>query len=166
MGGKGSGRKPNGRPPKLTDAVTREVATLVQAGNYMETAAACVGVPPQTMREWLRKGRDQKRGLYSRFHSALKEAEARAEATSVARIRAHGEKSWQALAWYLERKHHTRWGRSAGHEPKEDCGQDDEPRHLVGFLVNSHQPVSRFGFGVTTQVVVGTTTGKAPNRRT
>ena len=122
MGGEGSGRKPNGRPPKLTDKVTEEIATLVEAGNYMETAAACVGVPPATMRAWMRKGANQKSGLYRRFHAALKGAEARAEANSVMRIRAHGEKSWQALAWYLERKHHARWGRSADHIP-DDAGE-------------------------------------------
>lgn len=118
MGGPGSGRK-NGRPPKLTDELTAEIAKLVSHGNYFETACACVGVTPQVMRLWLRKGQTQKTGIHRRFFSALKQAESAAEAACVVRIRAHGEKQWQALAWYLERKHHSRWGKSADHQTEE-----------------------------------------------
>jgi hypothetical protein len=50
---------------------------------------------------------------YREFRESIKRAEAQAEVVSVARIRqAANEGTWQAAAWYLERKHGDRWGRN------------------------------------------------------
>lgn len=49
---------------------------------------------------------------YWHFWQAVKKAEAEAEATAVLQIRkAASEGTWQAAAWYLERKHREKYGR-------------------------------------------------------
>ena len=112
MGGRGSGpRRKKGRPTKLNDEVHREVVKLIEAGNYVDTAAACCNVTAVTLRAWLRRGGRERKGRYRRFLIDVKKAEALAEARALVRIRQAGGKVWQAEAWYLERKFPLKWGR-------------------------------------------------------
>lgn len=110
MGGQGSGRKPYGKT-KLTPELQESVVQLVKAGNYIDTAAACCGVHTSTLKYWLRKGAQSPRGRYGIFATAVKEAEAHAEASAVVRVRKFGKTHWQAEAWYLERRLPRKWGR-------------------------------------------------------
>lgn len=128
MGGQGSGRKKKmGRPTKLTKQISEDVVKLMRAGNYFETAVAASGALVSTGRDWLIKGNKQKRGVYKDFSTAVKEAEAFAEASGVSRIRMYGGKTWQAEAWFLERRFPRKWGRW---ERKEEP-TDKEPRKLT-----------------------------------
>ena len=106
-------RKWVGAPTKLTQKLFDEIINLVKVGNYFETACHAAGVPADTGRKWLRQGANAKDpdGMHARFVAAYKAAEAHAEASAVVRIRQHAGKSWQADAWYLERKMPTKWGR-------------------------------------------------------
>ena len=49
--------------------------------------------------------------IFWEFYELVKSAEAEAEAKAVSLIRDAGEKTWQAAAWYLERKFKDKWGR-------------------------------------------------------
>ena len=50
--------------------------------------------------------------LYWEFWEAVKKSEAEAEASAVLHIKkAANDGTWQAAAWYLERKYKDRWGR-------------------------------------------------------
>jgi hypothetical protein len=49
--------------------------------------------------------------LFFQFWQAVKKAEAEAEAAAVLHIKKAAQSSWQAAAWYLERKHKDRWSR-------------------------------------------------------
>ena len=100
-----------GRPTKLTKETQNVITKWLHGGNYLETAAACAGVSPHTVRQWMARGARQKSGIYAEFHAAIKEAEAIAEATAITRIRGAAAKAWQAEAWYLERKFPAKWGR-------------------------------------------------------
>ena len=117
-----------GRPTKLTPKLTREVADLVRAGNYLETAAAAVGVSRSTLNKWIRDGRrirddldrgprDPKgltaaEGRVAQFSAAIGKARALSEAEALDRIAEAGRAgSWQADAWRLERKYPDRYGR-------------------------------------------------------
>lgn len=101
-----------GRPTILTEALSSEIVGYIEAGNYLETAAALAGVNPSTVRRWLRKGRRAKSGLHYDFCTAVRKAEGHAEQESINRIRAAaGRGVWVADAWYLERKFPQRWGR-------------------------------------------------------
>lgn len=107
----GSRTKP-GRPPKLTDEIQDEIVELLRAGNYIETACAVAGVSKKTFYEWMKKANQSKRKTrYTEFRNAVKKAQAWSEARDVTIIAKHGEKSWQAAAWRLERKYPDRWGR-------------------------------------------------------
>lgn len=75
----------------------------------------------------MKRGSDSKAGVYFEFFEAVKTAEAQAVARSVATIQAASRKSWQAAAWWLERKHPDEWGRKERHE---HVGKDGEPIKL------------------------------------
>ena len=110
MGGKGSGRKPYPMR-KFNTKVAKEMVELIGQGNYFETAANACGVSAQAARVWLLEGARQKSGKLHQFTCAVKKAEAKAESAAVNGIRYHGRRTWQALAWYLERKHPKRWAK-------------------------------------------------------
>lgn len=113
MGGPGSGRKkaPPGRPTKFTVELGNDIVRWVQAGNYVETAAGSCGVTPGTVRRWMRDGARAKKGALHDFSRAIKKAEYLAHSQGLARLRSHGGKSWQADAWFLERRWPHLWGR-------------------------------------------------------
>ena len=101
-----------GRPTKLTRELGDEIVAAIREGNYLETAAALVGVNVSTVRHWLRRGRRQQGGLHADFSAAVRKAEGYAEQQSLDRIRQAAERGvWVADAWYLERKFPARWGR-------------------------------------------------------
>lgn len=100
-----------GRPTKLDPAIHTKIVALIRAGNYLETAAATVGIDPRTLRHWLRKGA---RGIepYRQFAAEVDEAMGEAETAALAMLRAHGRKDWRALAWWLERTRPARFGQT------------------------------------------------------
>ncbi|NIU03777.1 MAG: hypothetical protein GWN29_04990 [Gammaproteobacteria bacterium] len=115
MGGPGSGRrkatKRVGRPSKFDTKLANNIIRWVEAGNYIETAAAACGVTRATVRAWLREGARAKSGAKAEFLAAFKRAEGIAHAQALARLRSHGSKSWQVDAWFLERRWPHLWGR-------------------------------------------------------
>lgn len=108
-------RGKRGRPTKLTPELTDQICRVIEAGNYIETAARYCGVDKRSLFAWMQRGNEQKakrrRGIHRDFLHAVEKALAAAEARSVARIVKAGENQWQAEAWRLERKHPKRWGR-------------------------------------------------------
>lgn len=122
---------PGGRPTKLNEKLHTEIVTLIENGNYLETAACAAGVDVATVRRWLKRGARAASGPYAEFCAAVKTAEAIAEARSLRRIRSAAINGvWQADAWYLERKFPSKWGRweRAPEGPPEDV---DKARDYV-----------------------------------
>ena len=58
------------------------------------------------------------------FRQAVLKAQADAEVRNVAIVEQAATRSWQAAAWWLERKHNARWGRK---ERQEISGPDGSP---------------------------------------
>lgn len=108
-----------GRPTKLTQEIADEIIKLIEAGNYVETAAGCCGIQKSTLYRWLRRGARAKSGLHRLFCDAVKKADGRAEAAGVVRIRQAGKQAWQADAWFLERRFRDRWGKNVIIESQE-----------------------------------------------
>lgn len=100
-----------GRHSKLTPEVQEKIVGVLRSGNYAQVAAQCAGIGETTFYRWLQQGEEEESGIYRDFREAVKNAEAEAEADSVAIIETAGRKEWQARAWLLERKHPYRWGR-------------------------------------------------------
>jgi hypothetical protein len=100
-----------GRPPiELTEEMQELIVSALKAGNYLETAAALAGIHPDTLREWVKKGR---RGdpRYEDLADSIVKAIAAAEARDLSVIGRAAQDYWQAAAWRLERRFNDRWGR-------------------------------------------------------
>lgn len=97
---------------KLTYELIEKARKLIAAGNYTETVCQYLGISKDTWYRWLKTGERQKKGIYSDFSDAVRQAEAEAEMRNVTIIqKAAQEGNLQAAIWYLERKFPDRWGR-------------------------------------------------------
>lgn len=113
----------------LTQEVADKIVALVRAGNYPETASAAAGIPPATMRTWLREGARIRERLGARqlsavsthrrplvtfsieMEKAMGEAEAR-DVMLIGRASQGTDKrpgDWRASAFLLERRNKQRW---------------------------------------------------------
>lgn len=115
-----------GRRSKLNKKLITEAAGLLRAGNYAETAAACVGISQATWYNWLKDAREQDKPdpLKVEFLEAVEKATAEAERKYVKVIEKATARNWQAAAWWLERRMPDKWGRrdTHKHEHKVDYG--------------------------------------------
>lgn len=130
-----------GNPGLFTEAVRREIVTTVQAGNYLTTAAASVGIGRSTLFAWMKRGRQERSRLeaeaseglvpeprasetpFVEFLDAVERAEAEAERYAVLVLRdlmrprdedgnLRDERvRLQASTAFLERKHPEGWSR-------------------------------------------------------
>lgn len=115
---------PAGRPPKLTQALIREISILVPRVFFLSTAADLLGISRMTLHRWQKRGEVeiQRRSrpsypgrpgeaLYAEFCYALKRARAQAELFLLSEIKRAADTDWRAAAWLLERCFPERWGR-------------------------------------------------------
>jgi hypothetical protein len=99
---------------KYTPELVKQLLTYIEAGNYIQTACNAVGVTTTTYRDWLKR--------YPDFAESVHTAEAIAIARNVTIIQVAAKTSWQASAWWLERKFYNEWGRKT-----QVGGIDDNP---------------------------------------
>jgi transposase len=112
------------RPRILSEATRSRVAASLQAGNYVETAAAFAGISASTFYSWMARGRaeilrveaggdpDPGEVDFVEFVETVEKARADAEVRAVHAVqKAANDGTWQAAAWFLERSHPQRWGR-------------------------------------------------------
>lgn len=142
-----------GRPTKLTPRVQEIVTKALEAGAFFSVACELAGIGDSTGYRWIEEG-DKGRSPYREFRDAVKKAEAASEFDALATIRgAARDGTWQAAAWYLERKHPDRWGKRVpmpvpdathGEDPlaeltraiRESREAASQPEGLAGILVN------------------------------
>ena len=106
---------------RLTQDLADKVASFIRTGNYAKVAAVLAGCSESGFYNWMKRGRElldgedkptsQKDRLCMYLVESVNEAECYAEGVHVQRILKAGEHTWQASAWFLERKHYDRWGR-------------------------------------------------------
>lgn len=82
----------------------------IAAGNAEETAAEYAGIDRSTYFRWMQKGA-RRAGPYRDFRDAIMKARVEVEIAHVVIIEQAMAKSWQAAAWWLERRRNDRWGR-------------------------------------------------------
>jgi hypothetical protein len=99
-------KHPGGRPSKYTAEVVDRICYSLSQGNTRTTAATCAGVSMSTFHAWLNE--------FSEFSEAIKRAEEQAVEHYVNVIHTASTQTWQAAAWYLERRR------------KEDFGKQDK----------------------------------------
>lgn len=88
---------------KYNDELVSELIKYIELGNYYNTACQAVGISKETFYTWLKEKPD--------FSDSVKKAESKAIARNVMIIQKAASKSWQAAAWFLERKEYRDWGR-------------------------------------------------------
>lgn len=98
-----------GRPSKLTPELIKLVASYVATGSYLDTAARAAGVTRVSFHQWLKKGHEQKRGIYRDFLNALEEAAAKADVRDHALIAKAAEKDWRAAEAHLRLRNPQRY---------------------------------------------------------
>lgn len=87
------------------EAAQRRVCEALTAGNTRRAACAFAGIGESTLDRWLDR--------YGDFGEAVKKAEGDAEVRNVAIIaRAAQTGTWQAAAWWLERRYPHDYGRT------------------------------------------------------
>lgn len=104
------GMASKGRIPKLNPETVGIITRGVADGMPRRHAAALAGVSESAVAKWLAAGRKKTSGPHFQFVQAIKKAEAEAIARNVTVVQAAADKSWQAAAWWLERRFPDEFG--------------------------------------------------------
>ena len=96
-----------GRPPKYTPARVDLLLAALRTGSTRTAAAEACGIPRGTLHEWTVQ--------YPAFLDAVQQAEAQAVGAMVGRVYEASKTTWQAAAWWLERRYPADWGRVERH---------------------------------------------------
>ena len=104
-----------GRPTKYTPERAQHIKDALRAGNTRTASVLSCGIAYSTFLDWLE--------AYPHFASDIEKAEAEAEMRKVRVIDEAAEVTWQAAAWWLERRRSKDYGRTL----KEVSGPDGGP---------------------------------------
>ena len=106
---------------KYSKETVAEICKYLRAGNNIEDSCGLSGINPDTYYNWKKDKRKVE------FHEAIKKAEQECKARNIAYVQKAAEKTWQAAAWYLERKYHNEF---ALKNVTELVGKDDGPLQI------------------------------------
>ena len=95
---------------KRTPEIEARITELIATGCTYAEAAAAAGIHRDTFRVWRRD---------PAFSVIIKKAEAEACARMVATVTKAAEKTWQAAAWWLERKYPARYAKRDPSSPQD-----------------------------------------------
>jgi transposase len=95
---------------KFDEDVSASIIADMKNGLTRACASARAGISESTLSKWMSKGANGE-SPYDAFAKAVKKAERDSEAQHVGVIVRASEKTWQAAAWWLERKYPESWGR-------------------------------------------------------
>lgn len=107
-----------GRPTKYSPEVVKRITDALRGGNTRRAACAVAGIDQSTLANWIKE--------YSDFSKAIEKAEGEAEAKMVSVIKLASDTTWQAAAWWLERKHKAEWSSRV-----EQTGADGSPVKVI-----------------------------------
>jgi hypothetical protein len=107
-----------GRPTKYKPETVEKILEALRGGNTRRASCAVADVSQDSLALWLR--------IYPEFAEAVEKAEGKAEAKMVSIIRDASDTTWQAAAWWLERKHKAEWSSRV-----EQTGADGSPVKVI-----------------------------------
>ena len=87
-----------GRPSKLTPEVIQTLTSAIGLGASYVDACEAARISYSLFAEWMKKGREQKKGEYADFLEAIKAEEAAAKG------------DWKASLEWLKRRRRGEWG--------------------------------------------------------
>jgi hypothetical protein len=111
-------QQPNGRPTKYTEQNVNRILDALRGGNTRRASCAAGNISQDTFANWLRD--------HSAFSDAVEKAEGEAELRNLAVIQDATKTTWQAAAWWLERKHKQEWSSRV-----EQTGADGSPVKVI-----------------------------------
>lgn len=106
---------------KLNKELIEEAERLVKSGQDDIDVYNYLGISHETWYRWLREGENNKNRLTREFYETIKKAKASAVIRNVTIIQNSAQETWQAAAWWLERKYPERFGKK---EKYEHTGKD------------------------------------------
>jgi hypothetical protein len=130
---------------KYSSEMVDEICKYLRAGNNISDTCSLVGINDDTFYDW-KKNKPE-------FSDALKKAENECKARNIAIIQKAAEKSWQAAAWWLERRYNSEFALKS---VQEFTGKDGQPLQFTykvdlagGFLPRLDSITSTSGNGIT-----------------
>jgi len=131
------------RPTKLTQEMHDAILKCIIAGLSYRYTCDYVGISENTFMEWRRTGEaDEEKGentIYSRLFREVKKAESSAILMRLKNINDASKESWQAAAWFLERKYPDDFGKKEKHdlggEIKLESFLDRLPRNVAEAVI-------------------------------
>ena len=93
---------------KYSQELTAEICKYLKAGNNQEDSAILSGISEETFYKWQREkdsDGEPNAEYHPEFTEAIKAAERECKARNIAFIQQAASKSWQAGAWFLERRY-------------------------------------------------------------
>lgn len=100
---------------KYCPEIVSEIAQYLQNGSNRTDAAVLAGINFDTFNEWRKE--------HPEFSDAIKKAEATCKNRNIAIVQKAAITTWQAAAWWLERKHPEEF---ALKDRERDKGRDEE----------------------------------------
>ncbi len=113
---------------KLTPEVIASLKISIENGQSIEDACLLAGIGKTSFYDWVKRA-ERGEKPYVALLNAVKSAEAMDKQWHLNNIRRHAIKSWQASAWYLERRWPMEFGRREAVDPS--YGQDEGAVELV-----------------------------------
>ena len=87
---------------KFSPELVAEICGYLETGNNRTDSCVLAGISRDTLYEWIKTKPD--------ISDAIKKAELICKKNHIENIQKASIKSWQASAWWLERKHHEEFG--------------------------------------------------------
>ena len=117
---------------KLNDELIAKFTKYISQGNFTVVVCDYLGINESTYYNWIKRGKEDSlqdsETIYTKFCKSIKEAEAIAEMNHISNIvQTANDGTWQASAWYLERKHKNRWS------AKQELEHSGDVKIKVGF---------------------------------
>src|SRR5690349_4822223 len=79
---------------RLTKIYQDKLTQLIRAGTFEHVASEACGVPGDQYDAWLKRGAEQKRGLYRKFRARVIQAKAEARAMAESATRTKDPRGW------------------------------------------------------------------------
>lgn len=106
------GPEDRGRPTKLTKQREEQIASAIENGRSMTSAARMAGVSRNAVYSWIEKGEDQEEGVYAEFHDRVRRAQGKGEDFyfSLALEMAKEEGDHRFIASLMKQRYPDSWG--------------------------------------------------------
>lgn len=114
-------------PYMLDDDTWRVLVDTMGATMRWSAAADAAGISRQTMRVWRRRAESGEEP-YARLVTEMKQAKAGHQRYLMEQLQEQGERSWQAVAWLLERTAPEEYGMVAALRPETAEGMVETSR--------------------------------------